>query len=365
MSKKDYYEILGVTKGATKDDIKKAFHKLAHKYHPDKNAGDDQKFKEVNEAYQVLSDETKRAQYDQFGQSWNGGAGPQGGFGGFGGQNGFGFDFSGFQNGQGFDMGDLGDIFSEFFTGGAGGRNGVQRGRDISTELDVSFSEAVFGVVRKILLTKTSACATCQGSGAKEGTKMETCKKCNGKGQIHETRRSILGSFSTNRLCDECSGRGEVPKEKCATCHGNGVLRKQDEITITIPSGMGDGEMVRLTGMGEAVKGAPSGDLYIKINVKPHPVFKRQGHDLAMNLEVKLSDALLGAEYKIETLDGMITVKIPEGISINEILRVKEKGVPLGRGKRGDLMIALKIKMPKKLSREARKVVEELKKEGI
>lgn len=362
MAKKDYYEVLGIQKGASKDEIKKAFHKLAHKYHPDKNAGDDQKFKELNEAYQTLSDDQKRAQYDQFGNSFQGGAGQ----GGFGGGNGFGgFDFSGFQNAQGFDMGDLGDIFSEFFTGG-GGRQQARRGRDISTELTVSFSEAIFGVVRKVLLTKTSVCATCHGNGAKEGTKMETCKHCNGKGQIHETKRSILGSFSTTRLCDACNGQGEVPKEKCGACHGAGVLRKQEEITITIPAGMNDGEMVRLSGMGEAVKGGTAGDLYIKINVTPHPLFKRQGHNLAMDLDVKLSDALLGAEHVIETLDGKLTLKIPEGVSPNEILRVKEKGVPQGRNhKRGDLMITIKIKMPKKLSRSAKQAVEELQKEGI
>lgn len=359
---KDYYETLGVPKGATKDEIKKAFYKLAHKYHPDKKEGDEKKFKEVNEAYQVLSDDSKRSKYDQFGSGYEnmgssaGGYGdPRGGFGGF--------DFSGFQQG-GMDF-DLNDIFSEFFGGGMGGRAQARRGRDISTEIQISFSEAVFGVTRKILITKTSTCETCKGNGAKSGTKMETCTKCNGKGQVREVRRTILGQIETKKTCETCMGRGEVPKEKCDACHGKGVLRKEKEIVIEVPAGIRDGEMVRMTGMGEAVQGGTTGDLYIKINVAPHPVFKRDGHDLVMNLNLKLSDALLGTEYPIETLDGNIKVTIPEGVSVNEILRVKGRGVPQGKNKRGDLLIKLNIKMPTKISRKSRELIEQLKKEGI
>jgi molecular chaperone DnaJ len=355
--KKDYYEILGVTKGASKDEIKKAFHKMAHKYHPDKNNGNDSKFKEVNEAYQVLSDETKRSQYDQFGS-----AGPQGGFGGF--------DPSGFAGGfqGGFDMGDLNDIFSEFFNGGMGGfsqSRARKRGRDISTELSISFSESVFGVRRKILLTKQSTCKTCDGSGAKAGAGTETCKKCNGNGQIHETKRSFLGTFSSAKTCDECNGSGKVPKEKCAKCHGAGVLRNQEEIEINIPAGIQNGEMVRLTQMGEAVAHGQTGDLYIKINVEPHPTFKRDGTNLVMDMNIKLSDALLGAEYTIKTLDGDTKIKIPEGVSPNEILRVKERGVPISKNKRGDLLIKIKIKFPNKLSKKERDLILKLKEEGI
>lgn len=356
---KDYYNILGVEKNASKDDIKKAFRKMAHQYHPDKNKGDDSKFKEVNEAYQTLSDDTKRAQYDQFGDAY-----AQGGFNpgaqGFGG-----FDFSGFQNGQGFDMGDLGDIFSEFFGGGMSRGGRPQRGRDISTELTIAFKESIFGTERKILLTKTSTCNTCNGKGAKAGTSMETCKKCNGKGQIRETKRSILGTFNTTRLCEDCSGLGQIPKEKCADCKGKGVLRKEEEVKVGIPAGMNDGEMIRMTGMGEAVQGATTGDLYIKINVMPHQHIRRQNFDLHMEIPVKLSDALLGAEYKVETLDGALMVKIPEGVSPNEILRVKEKGVPNSRHKRGDLMLTIKIKLPNKLSRKAREAVAQLREEGV
>lgn len=364
--KKDYYEVLGVNKTASKDEIKKAFYKLAHKYHPDKKEGDEKKFKEVNEAYQVLSDEGKRAKYDQFGsgfENMGGGAGAYGQGAGFGG-----FDFSGFQGGfqnGDFDFGNLNDIFSDFFAGGMGGRAQARRGRDISTEIQISFADAVFGVTRKILITKISSCEICKGNGAKPGTKMETCRTCNGQGKIHEAKRTILGTISSTKVCDACLGSGEVPKEKCEKCHGKGTLRKEEEISIAVPAGIRNGEMVRMSGMGEAIPKGTAGDLYIKINVTPHVVFRRDGNDLVMTLNLKLSDALLGTEYPIETLDGKINIKIPEGVGINEILRVKGKGVPFSKGKRGDLLIKLNIKLPNKLSRKSREIIEELKKEGI
>ena len=364
---KDYYKILGVNKGASKDEIKKAFYKLAHKYHPDKKEGNEAKFKEMNEAYQVLSDDAKRSKYDQFGSGFEnmqnssaqGFGSSQQGFGGF--------DFSGFQNGNAdFDFGNLNDIFSDFFSGsGMGGRREVRRGRDISTEIQISFSESVFGTSRKILITKNSTCFTCNGTGAKPGTRMETCKYCNGQGKIREAKRTILGTISSTKTCEECLGSGEVPKEKCETCKGKGILRREEEISINIPAGIHDGEMVRMTGGGEAITKGTAGDLYIKINVTPHPIFKREGNDLVMNLNLKLSDALLGIKYPIQTLDGEIEVTIPEGVSINEILRVRGKGVPIGKNKRGDLLIKLNIKLPSKISRKAREVIEELKKEGI
>src|SRR3990167_2562514 len=365
---KDYYETLGVNKNAPKEEIKKAFYKLAHKYHPDKKEGNEAKFKQVNEAYQTLSDDDKRAKYDQFGPQYaNMGGGhaghQQGGFGGF--------DFSGFgggfQNGNAeFDFGNLNDIFSDFFTGGmGGGRTQARRGRDISTEIQISFSESIFGTSRKILITKTSNCSTCNGFGAKPDTKMETCKYCNGQGKIREARRTILGTISSTKICEECLGSGEVPKEKCENCKGKGILRKEVEISVNIPAGIRDGEMIRMTGGGEAVSKGTAGDLYIKINVASHAVFKREGNDLVMNLDLKLSDALLGTEYPIQTLDGQISVKIPEGVSINEILRIKGKCVPISKNKRGDLLIKLKIKFPNKLSHKSRELVEHLKKEGI
>ena len=361
MANKDYYEILGVQKGASKDEIKKAFHKLAHKYHPDKNKGDDAKFKEVNEAYQTLHDDTKRAQYDRFGS-----AGPNMGGAGFDPSGMGGFDFSGFQNGQGFDMGDLGDIFSDFFGGGMGGqRSAQQRGRDISTEISIPFADSIFGTVRRILITKTSTCETCTGSGAKAGTKQVTCAQCNGKGRINEVRRSIMGSFTTQRMCDVCGGAGTVPQEHCATCKGAGVRRKEEEIEIRVPAGIESGEMLRMTGIGEAVKRGQSGDLYVKINVGKHPLFRREGLNLAMDMEVKLTEALLGSQRAIETLDGSVTVKIPEGIQSGTVLRVKERGVPSQRGKRGDLMIRVAVNIPAKLSKKAKQAIEELQSEGL
>ena len=369
---KDYYETLGVNKSASKEEIKKAFYKLAHKYHPDKKGGNEVRFKEVNQAYQVLSDDSKRSQYDQYGSQFEnvrqGHTGGQSGFGGF-----EGFDFGGFgdfsaKSGSAFsgDFGDLNDIFSDFFTGGMGGnRRETRRGRDISTEIQISFSDSIFGIDRKILITKTSNCSTCHGSGAKVGSSMATCKKCNGQGKIHETKRSFLGTISSTKVCEECLGAGEVPKELCEKCKGKGVLRKEEEISIAIPAGIRDGEMIRMTGHGEAITKGTPGDLYIKINVTPHAVFKRDGHNLVMSLNLKLSDALLGTEYPIQTLDGEIKVTIPEGVAVNEVLRVRGRGVPISKGKRGDLLIKLNIKLPNKLSRKERELVEQLQKEGI
>ena len=362
---KDYYETLGVNKGASKDEIKKAFYKLAHKYHPDKKEGNEAKFKQVNEAYQVLSDDSKRSKYDQFGSQFeNMGAG-------YGGGSQGGFDTSGFsggfQNGNmDFDFGNLNDIFSDFFGGGmGGGRTEARRGRDISTEIQISFSDSIFGINRKILITKTSNCLTCHSSGAKIGSRMETCKHCNGQGKIRESKRTIFGNIASAKICEVCLGVGEMPRELCDKCKGKGVLRREEEISIVIPSGIRDGEMIRMTGYGEAISKGTVGDLYIKINVMPHPIFKRDGNDLVMNLNLKLSDALLGVKYPIQTLDGEIEVTIPEGVSINEILRVRGKGVPNSKNRRGDLLIKLNIKLPSKISRKSRELLEELKKEGI
>ena len=370
---KDYYDTLGVNKNASKEEIKKAFYKLAHKYHPDKKEGNEARFKQVNEAYQVLSDDQKRSKYDQYGSNFENVG--QGGYGGTGASGFEGFDFGnfsgGFQNGNATDFnfsdfGNLNDIFSDFFTGGMGGsRREGRRGRDISTEVQISFADSIFGTNRKILITKTSNCSTCHGSGAKPGSKMETCKHCNGQGKIHETKRSFLGTISSTKICEQCLGTGEVPKELCDKCKGKGVMRREEEISIVIPAGIRDGEMIRMTSMGEAISKGTSGDLYIKINVAAHPIFKRDGNDLSMNLNLKLSDALLGTEYPIQTLDGEIKVTIPEGVSLNEILRVRGKGVPISKSKRGDLLIKLNIKLPGRLSRKSRELVEDLKKEGI
>ena len=323
---------------------------MAHKYHPDKKEGDESKFKEISEAYSALSDEKKRAEYDSYGRVFNESGGQ--GFGGF--QGGF--------NPQDFQGFDFGDIFGDIF--GGGGQQ-TRRGRDISIDLEISFKEAVFGVGRKVLLTKTSKCSTCNGNGAKQGTKMETCEICNGNGSIREARRSVLGTISSVRTCDKCNGAGKIPKEKCDTCKGIGVLRKEEEIKISIPPNVSDGEMIRLNGAGEAIPNGTSGDLYIKLHVKSDSRFRREGMNIISDLNIKLTDALLGGEYSVDTLDGAIKVKIPSGTSTNETLRIKSKGIPMNESKRGDLLIKLNVQLPKKHSRKAKKVVEELRAEGI
>jgi len=362
MTKKDYYQILGLDKKASKEEIKKAFRKLAHKYHPDKKGGDEKRFKEASEAYQILSDDKKRAEYDTYGQAFAGG-----GFGGAQGQGFGGFDFGGFHAQQGFDGAefDLGDIFGDFF-GGGHGHGRARRGSDISVDIEISFEESIFGVERRLVITKSSNCDTCKGSGAKKDSPTKTCAKCNGAGKFHETRKSFFGTFATVRECDDCRGKGEIPEERCGVCKGVGVVRGESQIHIKIPAGIRDGEVVRLTGKGEAIPGGTTGDLYIKIHVTAHKVFKRDGSNIIMNLDIKLSDALLGAEYTVPTLDGSIKLKIPGGATPGEVLRVKGKGVPTEQEKqRGDLLIKLNIKFPAKISGKAKKKIEELREEGI
>lgn len=356
---KDYYEILGVARGASKDEIKKAFRTLASKYHPDKKTGDEAKFKEISEAYSVLSDDKKRSEFDTMGSYTAGGqGGPWGGFGGFQG---------GAQGSQGFEF-DLNDIFENFgdmFGGNRGqGARRASRGNDISVDIELSFKEAVFGTRRSLKLMKNGTCSSCKGSGAREGTEMTSCTTCNGNGRIRETRQSILGQFATVRECSDCRGTGKMPKEKCPDCTGFGVRRMEDLVEINIPSGIDNGEMIRMAGRGEAVQGGVSGDLYIKIHVQAHPTIKRDGDTLMTTVKVKLSDALLGTTYSVETLDGSVDIKIPEGVKHNEQLRIKNKGVPEGTS-RGDFLVKVQIDLPQKLSKNAKKLIEELRKEGI
>lgn len=362
--KKDYYEILEVSKNASEDEIKKAFRKIAHKYHPDKGGGNEAKFKEASEAYSVLSDKQKRAQYDTFGQNFNGGQSNNGG--GFGG-----FDFSGFQGGFGggnggfeFDMGDLGDIFGDIFGGGSR-RQKTKRGNDIQVDIEISFKESIFGVEKKITLNKNSECKKCNGNGAEKGSEMHTCKRCDGRGVISEIKRTIFGQVNSEKTCSECFGVGATPKNKCSECHGEGITKGKEEFTIKIPSGIENGEMLRVSEKGESIRGGKAGDLYVKIYVIKHKNIQKEGSNLVMDLDIKLTDALLGADYPIETLDGPLTITIPEGIKIGEVLRVKNKGVPLGSDRRGDLFIRTKIIIPTKLNRQTRKIVEELREEGI
>lgn len=360
---KDYYEILGVSKNATKDEIKKAFHKKAHQYHPDKSGGDEKKFKEVNEAYQVLSDDKKRASFDQYGNPDMAGAGGAGGFGGFD-PSGFGFDFSNMNNGGGVEF-DLGDIFGDMFGGGRKQQRQA-RGRDMEMSIDLSFEEAVFGVQKTITIDRQGLCTICQGTGGKPGTKMDTCATCQGKGQVQEVQRSFLGSFATMRTCSTCHGTGSIPKESCVHCKGKGVEHLHEKVDVTIPSGVDTGQTLRVQGKGEAIHGGSVGDLFLHIRVQKHKKFTREGDSLFTDITIKLTDALLGTTYTLETLDGKVEITIPQGVTHGQLLRVREKGVPHASGrKRGDLILRVDIDMPKKLSKDVRKLVEKMREEGV
>lgn len=387
---KDYYTTLNIDKKASKDEIKKAFRKLAHEYHPDKATGDEAKFKEINEAYGVLSDDTKRTQYDQFGSAaFNGSQG--GGYGGGQGAGFGGFDFSGFTGQSGFGGGegvefDLGDIFGGIFGGGRGGGRGGRsrqaKGSDISVDIDITFKESIFGIDKQFSLHRTATCAHCKGSRGEPGTTLDICKTCNGNGQVIENRRSMFGNFEQVKQCDVCAGTGKIPKEKCRECKGKGINTIKDDITVVIPSGIESGEMLRVSGRGEAITGGTTGDLYVRIHVQVSNAMhshsmRKEGNNLAMNQDIKLSDALLGGEVTLTTLDGALTLVIPQGVTHGEILRVRGKGVPYGPGseraststasstRRGDLMVHIHIHIPKKISKDAKKYIEELKKEGF
>ena len=349
----DYYEILGVSKNAPKEEIKKAYHNLAHKHHPDKTKGDDKKFKEINEAYQVLSDDKKRAEYDAYGRTFSSQGGPA---------SGWDFDFSA-QGGPAWGW-DINDIFENFF-GGQTRRTQTRRGRDISIDLELSFEEAIFGKEKRVLISKTSLCEKCHGSGAESPKDLQKCPVCHGSGKIHETRRSFFGSFTSLRECSKCSGQGSIPSKKCSNCRGQGVVMKTEEIIVRIPAGIQNNEMIKLSGIGEAVVNGIAGDLYVKVYVAKHSIFRREGDNLAMDLDIKISEALVGSEREIRTLDGIIKLKIPAGIDSGEILRVKGKGVPRRNGGRGDLMIKISVRTPRKISSTAKKLIEELKKEGL
>lgn len=356
---KNYYDILGVSKSASEDEIKSAFRKLAQKYHPDKKGGDEKKFKEASEAYAILSDKKKRAEYDAYGRTFAGG-GPQGGFGGF--------DFSNFAQGAGFGNGqqfefDLGDIFGDIFGGQQGGFR-QNRGRDMSIDIELSFPESIFGTERRVLISKIGECEACAGSGAEKGSSLVSCGTCNGKGSVRETRSSFFGTFTATRTCSKCHGKGKVPEKPCASCRGDGVRKIQEEIVINVPAGVSDGEMIRMPGRGEAVSGGGAGDLYVKLHVKQDARFSREGNNLVAHLKVKLTDALLGGEYTIATLDGDTQISIPAGIAHGDMIRIKNLGVPHGRS-RGDLLVRVDIQFPKKLSSTAKKLIQDLKNEGL
>ena len=351
----DYYEILGVSKGATDDEIKKAYRKMAHKYHPDKQGGDEKKFKEVNEAYQVLSDKTKRQQYDQFGRTFDQGgfSGAQGGSQGFGG-----FDFSGFQgfSGQG---GDFSDIFSDIF---GGGQRAKERGADIQVDVAIDFSEMVQGVEKEINLYKTIVCETCSGTGGEPGASVKTCPTCQGKGRIKKTAQSFLGAFSQIIECSDCKGQGKVYEKKCSKCGGDGRTKSEQKIKINIPAGIGDGQTIALRSQGEAgAQGAEPGDLYVTVHVEPHSKFERKGQDILSQEHISFPLAALGGKISVETLEGEITLKIPSGTQSGEIFRIRNKGVKSFQGgTQGHHLVKIIVDVPKKLNRKQKKIMEEL-----
>ena len=367
MANKDYYKILGVSKSATDDEIKKAFRTLAHKHHPDKQGGDEKKFKEANEAYQVLSDKTKRQQYDQFGsefvnQPGAGGAGAAGG--GFNGQ-GFEFNFGNME-----DLGDLFGVFGDMFGFGGGNRGAhgraggrVSRGNDVAVDAELTLEEAATGITRTFNLNKLSSCETCGGSGAAHGSNTHDCKHCGGKGQIRTVQNTILGAMQSVAQCPDCRGAGKKPEKECATCHGTGAHKRAEELTINIPAGIDDGQSIRVSGRGEAaVHGGTQGDLYIRVHVKRHKFLERDGETIYSHIHISFPTAALGGEARTHTLGGEVTIKIPEGIESGESIRLREKGIAY-RGGRGDHIVRVTVDTPKKVSKTARKLLEQLRDE--
>ena len=367
--KRDYYEILGVQRGASTEEMKKAFRKLAIQFHPDKNPGDkksEDKFKELNEAYETLSDPQKRKMYDQFGHAASNMGGMGGGGGPFGGG---GSPFGGGANG---DFGDIfGDIFGDLFGGRGGGQGRGRGGRraragaDLETQVDITFEEAYRGVEKVISLNKREDCGTCHGSGAKPGTQPETCKVCAGRGEVTFQQ----GFFAVSRPCTHCHGTGQTISQPCTTCKGAGKVKKTSQLSVTIPGGIDTGQRLKLTNEGEAgEQGGPPGDLYIVINVLDHDFFRRDGAEIICDVPITFVHASLGAEIEVPTLDGKVQMKIPAGTQSHKIFRLKGKGFPhLGRGGRGDQLLRVLVEVPTKLSAEQIEVLrkfEDLDKSG-
>lgn len=347
MSKRDYYEVLGVSKGATKDEIRKAYRKLSKKYHPDlnKEADAEEKFKEATEAFEVLSDENKRANYDQFGH-----AGPNQGFGGGGGFGGDGFGFE--------------DIFSSFFGGGGGRRqdpNAPRKGQDLQYTMTIDFMDAVFGKETEIQIPKDETCDTCDGSGAKKGTSPETCSHCGGSGEISVTQDTPFGRMVNRRACHHCDGTGQYIPEKCSTCKGKGTVRVNKTIKVTIPEGVDDGQQLRVSGQGEpGVNGGPAGDLYIVFNVRDHEKFIREGDNIYLEINLSFPQAALGDEIKVPTVHGNVSLKVPAGTQTGARFRLRDKGVKNVHGRGiGDQIVVAKLVTPKKLTEKQKELLRE------
>ncbi|MFT8317556.1 MAG: molecular chaperone DnaJ [Sporolactobacillus sp.] len=353
MSKRDYYEILGVDKNASKEEIKKAFRGLARKYHPDvnKDPGASEKFKEISKAYEVLSDPQKREQYDQFGEE-----GPnQGGFGGFNGAQGF--------SGGG-DFG-FGDIFDQLFNGGGSRRrdpNAPRQGSDLQYEMTITFEEAAFGKTTEIRVPKEETCSTCHGTGAKPGTRPETCSHCHGTGQMNTEQNTPFGRIVNRRVCSYCHGTGKIVKSPCHTCGGKGKIKVNKKIEVKIPAGIDDGQQIRLSGHGEAgVNGGPAGDLYIVFNVKPHKIFQRDGDNVFLEIPLNFAQVALGDEIDVPTLYGKVQLRIPAGTQTGTRFRLKGKGIKNVRGYgQGDEHVTVKVVTPKRLTEEEKTLFRKL-----
>jgi molecular chaperone DnaJ len=368
---KDYYQILGVVKGASEDEIKKAYRKLAHQHHPDKAGGNEAKFKEINEAYQVLSDKSKRAQYDRFGSAEPAAGFPGGGAqwsGGFpGGMGGFGFDSQNMG-----DMGDLGDIFESMFEGFGGRprRKTYEKGADLEMQEQITLEEAFRGLTKNVKLRVLAQCEKCKGKGAEAGTSFEKCATCDGQGEVREQRRTFFGTFSQVKVCDKCRGMGEIPKKACSACRGSGRVEANREVRVDIVAGIDDNQLIKIKGMGEAgERGTAAGDLYVRVRVRPHGVFQRHGADLVVPHELKLVDLLLGKKIEVPTISGgKIAVEIPQNFNLKDSLRIPGQGMPhFGSsfyGGRGDLLVNFIVKAPKHPGGRAKKLLEELERES-
>ena len=360
---KDYYQVLGIPNEASQDEIKKAYYKLAHKHHPDKG-GDEKKFKEINEAYQVLSDKEKRSQYDRFGRTFEGAAEPGSDF-----QWAWGRPETDFEDAFRTDFGDLGDIVEEIFGFGAPKRRkDIKRGKDIEVGIEISLEDVLRGKEKEIFLNKQVACSRCSGSGAEPGTKINECFSCRGTGEVQQVKRTFLGSFTRYTTCPECGGEGKRPEKPCNVCKGEGRVKDEEKIKIFIPAGVDTNQVIKVEGKGEAGKrGAKPGDLYVRIFVKSHPVFQRKGDDLYIGLQISFSQAALGDEIETQILDGSkILLKVPEGTESGKVLRISGKGITHFSGYgRGNLYVDLVVKTPKRLTKKQKELLEQLKKEGI
>jgi molecular chaperone DnaJ len=347
---KDYYQTLGVSKSASADEVKRAFRALAHQYHPDKKTGDEKKFKEINEAYQVLGDPEKRAKYDQFGSA----AFEQGGAGGFGG-----FDFSGFNGAFNFgDIGDLGDMFGGMFGGGRRASR-THRGEDIAVDVTLTFQEMVTGVKKSVSLRRQERCSSCKGTGAKD-EKTDRCRTCDGQGTRTQTVRTMLGAMRQQTTCDDCHGRGQVPKQSCRSCGGTGVEYATETMEVHVPAGMEDGQMLRLRGKGHVPPyGGEAGDAFVRVFVKEDPRFEREGDSLHTQVTIGFTQAALGDQVSVPTVDGVVDLTIPEGIQSGTVLRLRGKGIHGSHG-RGDQLVHVVVETPKRLSHDQKELLQKL-----